>query len=85
MGVNSTRYIEIDGLTKDFGELRALNDATFQVKEGETFGLIGPNGAGKTTLVRILSGLLSPTSGTATIGGYDIINEKKDITFFTME
>ena len=83
MGVNSTRYIEIEGLTKDFGELRALNDATFQVKQGETFGLVGPNGAGKTTLVRILSGLLSPTAGSATIGGFDIINEKKDVKRIT--
>jgi len=64
--------IEVSHLIKKFGTLTALNDITFSVGEGETFGFLGPNGAGKTTTIRILTGISSPTSGTATIFGHDI-------------
>jgi ABC-2 type transport system ATP-binding protein len=64
--------IEVDHLTKKFGELVAVNDITFQVHEGEIFGLLGPNGAGKTTLIRMMTTLTPPTSGTARIAGHDI-------------
>jgi len=64
--------IEVSHLIKKFGPLTALNDITFSVGEGETFGFLGPNGAGKTTTIRILTGISSPTSGTATIFGHDI-------------
>ena len=64
--------IEVSHLIKKFGHLTALNNITFSVGEGETFGFLGPNGAGKTTTIRILTGISSPTSGTATIFGHDI-------------
>ena len=64
--------IEVSHLTKRFGTLTALNDISFSVDFGETFGFLGPNGAGKTTTIRILTGISYPTSGTATIFGHDI-------------
>ncbi len=67
--------IEVSHLVKQFGSLTALNDITFSVEEGEIFGFLGPNGAGKTTTIRILTGISSPTSGTATIFGHDIERE----------
>ncbi|MFQ6126173.1 MAG: ABC transporter ATP-binding protein [Candidatus Heimdallarchaeota archaeon] len=77
------RYINIEGLTKDFGKIRALNEVSLYIKQGETFGLVGPNGAGKTTLVRILSGLLSPTSGRAAVGGFDVISARREVKRIT--
>ena len=68
--------IEARGLTKDFGDFRAVNDVSFQVAPGEIFGLLGPNGAGKTTTLRMLSGLLTPTAGEAVMNGYSMRNEK---------
>lgn len=64
--------IEVDHLTKKFGDLVAVNEITFQVQDGEIFGLLGPNGAGKTTLIRMMTTLTPPTSGTARIAGHDI-------------
>ncbi|MGA2121368.1 MAG: ATP-binding cassette domain-containing protein [Methanoregula sp.] len=67
--------IEVSHLVKQFGTLTALNDISFSVGEGETFGFLGPNGAGKTTTIRILTGISRPSSGTATIFGHDIEND----------
>ncbi len=67
--------IEVSNLTKHFGKLVALNDITFSVKEGETFGFLGPNGAGKTTTIRILTGITVPTGGDAQIFGRDIVKD----------
>jgi ABC-2 type transport system ATP-binding protein len=64
--------IEVDHMTKKFGDFVAVNDVSFNVAGQEIFGLLGPNGAGKTTLIRMLTTLLAPTSGTARIGGHDI-------------
>ena len=64
--------IETSNLTKYFGKLCAVDALTLQVDSGEIFGFLGPNGAGKTTTINMLTGLLRPTSGTATLGGYDI-------------
>ncbi|HKN60795.1 MAG TPA: ATP-binding cassette domain-containing protein [Candidatus Acidoferrales bacterium] len=64
--------IEVDHLTKKFGDLVAVNDISFYVEDGEIFGLLGPNGAGKTTLIRMMTTLTPPTSGTARIAGHDI-------------
>jgi ABC-2 type transport system ATP-binding protein len=61
--------IEVQGLTKKFKEIMVLNDVNFHVKEGEIFGYLGPNGAGKTTTMRILLGLLKPTTGKALVWG----------------
>lgn len=70
-----TKMIDVHNLTKKFGDIRAVDDLTFYVEKGEVFGLLGPNGAGKTTTVRLLSCLLSPTSGYATVGDYNIANK----------
>ena len=64
--------IEIEGLTKRFGDVTAVEGLTLRVEDGEVFGFLGPNGAGKTTTVRMLACLISKTSGTASIDGYDI-------------
>ena len=64
--------IEVEHLTKRYGDLVAVNDVSFQVAEQELFGLLGPNGAGKTTLIRMMTTLTPPTSGTARIAGHDI-------------
>jgi ABC-2 type transport system ATP-binding protein len=64
--------IEVEHLTKRYGDLVAVNDVSFQVAEQELFGLLGPNGAGKTTLIRMMTTLTPPSSGTARIAGHDI-------------
>ena len=71
--------IEINQLTKRYGEFVALDSLTLQVDRGQILGFIGPNGAGKTTTIRILVGLLKATSGTATIAGADCLTETKKI------
>lgn len=72
MPVNSTALIEAVHLGKKYGQKVAVEDATFQVHAGEIFGFLGPNGAGKTTTLKMLVGLLKPSTGTARIAGYDI-------------
>jgi len=67
--------IRADGLTKRFGRLEAVRDLSLEVGAGEVFGFLGPNGAGKTTTIRMLTGLVRPTSGTALIVGYDVARE----------
>lgn len=64
--------IVIQDLVKRFGDITAVNGLSVKIEKGEMFGFLGPNGAGKTTTIKILCGLLKPTSGTAMIGGYDI-------------
>ena len=71
--------IEVNNLTKKYGQLQALKDVTFHVNEGEVFGLIGPNGAGKTTTLRILATLLGVTSGNVNIFGHDLVKEPAQI------
>ncbi|MDL1892517.1 ABC transporter ATP-binding protein [Sphingobacteriales bacterium CHB3] len=67
--------IEVTNLTKRFGKFTAVDDVSFSVKQGKIFGFLGANGAGKSTTIRMLIGLLQPTAGTATVGGYDIIKQ----------
>jgi ABC-2 type transport system ATP-binding protein len=67
--------LEVDNLVKKFGDHAAVKGISFTVEEGEVFGLLGPNGAGKTTAISMLTGVLSPTSGTARIGGHDVARE----------
>jgi len=71
--------IEIRGLTKQYGSLTAIENITFEVRRGELFGLIGPDGAGKTTLFRLLATLLNPDDGVATVDGFDIVGQYKEI------
>lgn len=68
-----------DGLTKRFGSFLAVDDVSFEVKRGEIFGFLGANGAGKSTTIRMLCGLLEPTSGTARVAGYDINTETEQV------
>jgi ABC-2 type transport system ATP-binding protein len=65
--------IEVAGLTKIYGTTRAIEDVTFAVQRGQVLGFLGPNGAGKTTTMRVLTGFLPPTAGTARIAGFDVI------------
>lgn len=67
--------IDVDRLVKKFDDVTAVNDISFKVKEGESFGFLGPNGAGKTTTIRMLTTLIPPTSGGARVDGYDIVKE----------
>lgn len=67
--------IEFRALSKHFGDLTAVDNLEFTMEDGEVFGLLGPNGAGKTTTMKLLLGLLKPTSGTAVVAGYDVVNE----------
>ena len=71
--------IEIAGLTKRYGTLTAVDHITFEVWRGELFGLIGPDGAGKTTLFRLLTTLLDPDEGRATVDGLDIVTQYREI------
>ena len=68
--------IIIKDLVKKFDDVTAVNGINLEIKKGELFGLLGPNGAGKTTTINMLVGLLNPTEGTATVGGYDV---KRDL------
>lgn len=69
--------IEVDGLSRTFANLRAVDNISFTVEAGEVFGFLGHNGAGKTTTIRMLSGQLRPSSGRARVAGCDIINEQE--------
>ena len=71
--------IETDKLTKQFGAFTAVNQISFQVAKGEIFGFLGANGAGKTTAMRMLCGLLGPTSGKAMVAGYDVFTQSEKI------
>jgi len=71
--------IQATGLTKDFGSRRAIENLTFEARQGEVVGFLGPNGAGKTTTMRILTGYMPPTYGKAQVAGFDIINESLEV------
>ena len=66
-----TEAITVQNLVKKYGDITAVDDVSFSVREGEVFGILGPNGAGKTTILEIIEGLLRPTSGTTTVFGMD--------------
>ncbi len=75
----TTNVIEVSGLTKKFGELTAVNRIGFEVREGEIFGFLGPNGAGKTTTINMLTTVLRPTEGSATVNGHDVSHEPLEV------
>jgi ABC-2 type transport system ATP-binding protein len=74
-----SKAVEVKNLSKHFGTIRALDEMSFEIDVGEIYGLIGPNGAGKTTCLRIISTLILPTSGVATVFGHDVVNEAAEI------
>src|SRR4026207_1000231 len=71
--------IEINGLTKRFGPVTAVDGVSLSVQQGEIFGFLGPNGSGKSTLIRMLCGLIAPTDGDARVGGFNILTETDEI------
>jgi ABC-2 type transport system ATP-binding protein len=71
--------VEVRGLVKRFGDFVAVDHVSLRVSRGEIFGFLGPNGAGKSTTIRILCGLLSPSAGSATVGGYDVATQSEAI------
>src|ERR1700734_2052293 len=81
--------VQVDGLTKLYGEFTAVNELSFSIQPGEVVGLVGPNGAGKTTTLRCLAGIIPPTRGTVRVCGHDLAHDalaaKKQLAFFTDE
>ena len=77
--MNKESIVSVQNLTKAFGDFIAVDNITFDIKKGEIFGLLGPNGAGKSTTIRMLSTLTRPTSGTATIGGFDVLKQDNEV------
>ena len=77
--LSETSAIDAQDLTRSFGSFVAVDHITFEVRAGEVFGFLGANGAGKTTAIRMLTGLLAPTSGRATVAGHDISREAEAI------
>ena len=71
--------IEVEGLERAFDEVLAVQGIDIEVDEGEIFGFLGPNGAGKTTTVRMLTTLLLPTGGRATVAGHDVVKEARAV------
>ena len=77
--LNRDVAVQASALTRKFGDLTAVDSVTLTINQGEIFGLIGPNGAGKSTLIKMLTTLLPPTSGSATIAGYDIVSQPAEV------
>jgi ABC-2 type transport system ATP-binding protein len=71
--------VEIDDLVKNFGTFVAVDHVSLKVREGEIFGFLGPNGAGKSTTIRVLCGLLTPTSGSATVAGFNVASDPEQV------
>jgi ABC-2 type transport system ATP-binding protein len=87
--MNNNNVIEVEGLTKMFGDFTAVNAITFNVKKGEIFGFLGANGAGKTTAMKMLIGISNPTSGKAQVAGFDVFTNaeaiKKNIGYMSQK
>ncbi|MFH1381087.1 MAG: ABC transporter ATP-binding protein [Candidatus Omnitrophota bacterium] len=76
---NNDIAVSVKSIEKKFGDFTAVHHVSFEVNKGEIFGFLGPNGAGKSTTIRMLCGLISPTSGEGTVGGFDIMTEQRRI------
>ena len=79
MTLSNTDSISVVNLEKKFGDFTAVNKITFSVKKGEIFGFLGANGSGKSTTIRMLCGIITPTSGTGSVAGHDIVSEPEEI------
>jgi ABC-2 type transport system ATP-binding protein len=79
IALDNESIIEVQNLTKAFGDFVAVDSISFDMKKGEIFGLLGPNGAGKSTVIRMLSTLTRPTKGTATVGGFDVVKQDNEV------
>ena len=79
MNTNYNSAVEVHDLEKRFGSFTAVRQISFDIARGRVFGFLGPNGAGKSTTIKILCGILSPTSGTGTVGGFDILTQQDKI------
>ena len=79
MGSNDEKAVIVRGLEKRFGGFTAVDKVSFEVNAGEIFGFLGPNGAGKSTTIRMLTGILAPSGGAATVAGFDVIREPEKI------
>ena len=77
--MESQNVIQVEKLTKKFGEFTAVNEISFKVKQGEIFGFLGANGAGKTTAMKMLIGISAPTSGSAKVAGFDVFKNPESI------
>ena len=77
--MKNNNVIEVENLTKKFGDFTAVNSISFKVKKGEIFGFLGANGAGKTTAMKMLIGIAKPTSGKAQVAGFDVFTHPEDI------
>ena len=77
--MGTEKAIVVDKLTKAFGPFKAVDNISFEVEKSEIFGFLGPNGAGKSTTIRMLNGLLLPTSGRGSVGGFDIVQQSEQI------
>src|SRR3982751_768435 len=75
----SEAMIEVEGLTKRFGNFTAVDHVTFSVSKGSIFGFLGPNGSGKSTVIRMLCGILEPSEGTAKIAGVDVVHDTESV------
>ena len=87
--MKSDPSIKVENLTREFGDFTAVDQISFEVRKGEVFGFLGANGAGKTTVIRMLCGLLTPTSGNAIVAGYNVRSEpdkvKKHIGYMSQK
>jgi len=79
MTLSNSDSISVVKLEKKFGDFIAVNKITFSVKKGEIFGFLGANGSGKSTTIRMLCGIITPTSGTGSVAGHDILTEPEEI------
>jgi ABC-2 type transport system ATP-binding protein len=79
LGKTDGKAVTVSGLTRRFGDFTAVDDVRFSVPRGQIFGFLGPNGAGKSTTIRMMCGLLAPTSGSGTVAGYDILTQPERI------
>jgi ABC-2 type transport system ATP-binding protein len=79
MTLSNSNSISVVNLEKKFGDFTAVNKITFWVKKGEIFGFLGANGSGKSTTIRMLCGIITPTSGTGSVAGHDIVTEPEEI------